>query len=290
MRTAGCVAVLGAAVAAASCGDVNQALERLSEARRLAADLHVQFTKATDASGRAVMADTDEASAAYAREAEDAKGALARDAAALRPLLGTLGYDDELRDLDAFERHLAAYRTLDATILGLAVENTNLKAQRLSFGPVLREADAFRDALESVRPAAPGDAWRLRAQAAGAVAAVREIEALQAPHIADADDAAMARIETRMGTSAAAAHAALAAIGRLVDAPSRAKVAAAADALARFEAAHAEVTALSRRNTNVRSLMLSLDEKRKRAAPCEESLAALRDHLAQRGYRSSRYS
>ena len=34
-------------------------LERLVEARRLAADLLVQFTKAADASNRAVMADTD---------------------------------------------------------------------------------------------------------------------------------------------------------------------------------------------------------------------------------------
>ena len=50
------------AVLSSACGDVNAALERLSDARRLSADLHVQFIKAAGATDRAVMADTDEAS------------------------------------------------------------------------------------------------------------------------------------------------------------------------------------------------------------------------------------
>jgi len=49
-------------------------------------------------------------------------------------------------------------------------------------------------------------------------------------------------------------------------------------------ALHAQIMALSRQNTNVRSLALSLDEKRKLVEPCEESLLALQDALAKRGY------
>ena len=86
---------------AAGC-DVNRALEQLSQARHLAADLQVRFSKAADASNRAVMADTDEASVAFAREAEEAKAAIPRDAAALQPLLQTLGYSDEARLLEEF--------------------------------------------------------------------------------------------------------------------------------------------------------------------------------------------
>ena len=67
------LAVLVLAGAAGGCGvDVNTLLEQLSEARQLTADMLVTFIKAADASNRAVMADTDEASVAFAREAEQA--------------------------------------------------------------------------------------------------------------------------------------------------------------------------------------------------------------------------
>ena len=52
---------------------------------------------------------------------------------------------------------------------------------------------------------------------------------------------------------------------------------------------NAEIAALSRRNTNVRSLALSLSEKPTIVAACEDSLAALGDLLATRGLRGHRY-
>ena len=51
---------------------------------------------------------------------------------------------------------------------------------------------------------------------------------------------------------------------------------------------NAQIIALSRRNTNVRSLALSLDQKRTMTATCEESLRALQDALARRGYSATR--
>ena len=67
------------------------ALQRLQEARRLTAELLVQFTKAADATNRVVMADTDEASGAFAREAEQATQAVQRNSEVLKPLLVDLG-------------------------------------------------------------------------------------------------------------------------------------------------------------------------------------------------------
>ena len=61
-------------------------------------------------------------------------------------------------------------------------------------------------------------------------------------------------------------------------------LAAASSALDRFMGLNAQIVALSRRNTNVRSLALSLDQKRKLIEPCEETLRALRDALAKHGY------
>ena len=52
--------------------------------------------------------------------------------------------------------------------------------------------------------------------------------------------------------------------------------------------ANAEITVLSRRNTNVRSLALTLNEKGKATGACEESLRELKDALAKRGFTATR--
>jgi hypothetical protein len=267
---------------AARCGDVNAALGQVSEARRLSADLLVEFTKAADAANRAVMSDTDAQSISDAHEADAAKQLVDRDADALRPVLRDLGYAEESRLLEEFATRFTDYKTLDRRILDLAVENTNLKAQQLSFGPALAAADDFRDALQAAVPAQ--DNGRLRALLASAVAAVREIQALQAPHIAEANDATMTRLETRMTTAEATARGALKTLDGLVAPAARPHVAAAGAALERFMKVHAEILSLSRRNTNVRSLALSLDEKRKVMEPCEDALRRLQASLGRRGY------
>jgi hypothetical protein len=264
-------------------------LERLSEARRLSADLLIQFTKAADAANRAVMADTDETSVAFAREAEHAKEAIERDANTLKPILQSLGYSEETRLLDEFGSRFAEYRALDRTILDLAVENTNLKAQRLSFGPAQEAADAFRDAVEAVAAAdAAKDTWRVRALAATALGELRQIQVLQAPHIAEPDDAVMTRLEEGMASAEASVRRALETLRPLVQPESRPRLTAATAALDRFVALNAQLLALSRRNTNVRSLALSLNQKGLLTGACEDSLRALRDALAKRGFTGTR--
>ncbi len=278
------IAIVILTLSAASGCDANSAFEQLSEARRLAAGMLIQFTKAADASNRAVMANTDDASVAFAREAEQATQATETDAGALAPVLRSLGYANETRLLEEFVVRFAEYRALDRRILDLAVENTNLKAQQISFGPAQEAADTFRDSLAAIAPSVPAkDLWHVEALVAKAVATVREIQVLQAPHIADADEAVMTHMETRMGTSEAAARSALETLATLVPPASQPRIAAATAALNRFMELNAQIIALSRRNTNVRSLALALDQKRTLTAACAESLHALQDALAKRG-------
>ena len=126
------------------------------------------------------------------------------------------------------------------------------------------------------------------ALAATAVAAVREIQVLQAPHIAEADDAAMTRLEQQMAAAEAEARRALAALP-----PPGAGAAAGpqvASAARRARPVHGrerrrDCQALSRRNSDsVRSLALSLGQKRLLTAQCEEVLLAL-----QRGVSEARF-
>jgi hypothetical protein len=271
---------LALAAVASSCVNPLTALPKLFEARRLSTELHVSFTRAADASNRAVMADTDEASIAAKDEAVKARQVVDRDLEALQPILHDLGYIDEQRDLGLFRARYEEYRRLDDEILPLAVENSNLKAQKLSFGAAQDAAAEFRASLDdAVRLAPPAQANAAALAAERARSSVLEIQVLQAPHIAASDDAAMTRMEGAMKESAASAKAALDRLKAMLP-RAAAPLAAADSALAHFLDINTQIVALSRKNTNVRSLALSMGRKRAVTAECEDQLVALGEALA----------
>jgi hypothetical protein len=63
---------------------------------------------------------------------------------------------------------------------------------------------------------------------------------------------------------------------------------AATEALDRFEKINAELVTLSRRNSNVRSLALSLGRKRTVTALCDDQLRALEEALAKHAFSATR--
>jgi hypothetical protein len=288
-RIAGII-VASVLIATAGCyHGAGSVLERMSEAQRLARDLYVHFTQGADATNLAVMVETDTASAAFARDARQQMDVVQNDARALRPILNGLTFSDEIHLLDQFEKAFANYRALDRAILHLSVEQTNLKAQRLSIGPAREAVERFRGELERVTSAAPAtDSWQAQALAANALASVREIEVLEAPHIVEAKDDAMTRIEKRMSGAEDAARKALKKLATLLPPPSRPQLLAAESALNEFLDLNREILALSRRNSNVRSLSLTLGEKRRLTAQCEDTLRALNEALAKRGFVATR--
>jgi hypothetical protein len=264
-------------------------LQRMTQAQKLAAELQLQFTRAADATNLAVMAGTDETSTEFAGHAAERNQAVEKDAAALRPLLAGLTYSDEVRLLDEFDKRFAEYQKLDRTILELSVENTNLKAQRLSFGPAQEAADAFNGSLQAIIDGARAeDAWQICALAWRALAAVREIQALQARHIAEPADDAMTRLEGKMTAAEDLAKNTLTALAPLLSPDAGAQMGAAQASLDNFLGVNREILALSRRNSNVRSLSLTLGEKRRLTAQCEDSLRALNEALAKRGFVATR--
>src|ERR1051325_413870 len=98
-RGACCTVAVGVFVSTA-CGDGSTlVLNQQAEAHRLASHLHVQFTRAADASNRAVMADTDEASRDAAPRAPQSTRAVQRDIDTLRPILNNLAYREEMGQL-----------------------------------------------------------------------------------------------------------------------------------------------------------------------------------------------
>ena len=98
----------------------------------------------------------------------------------------------------------------------------------------------------------------------------------------------MTRLEKRAADSEATARRALEALASLVKPDVRSQLAPATAALDRFMGLNAQVVALSRRNSNVRSLALSLGQKRMLTAACEDSLRELQDALSKRGFPGTR--
>jgi hypothetical protein len=274
--------VLWALGMAVSGGCSKPSFSRLPDARATVEQLGALFTKASDASNRAVMADTDAQSQTYADEAVATVREVDRTTASLRPIL--LGYTEELGHLDEFVAAFDRYRALDKEILALAVENTNLKAQRLSFGTVREAADAMVDALDHAAQSVPAaQSARFAAAAAAATIAVRQIQVLEAPHIAEPRDDSMAALEAQMASHERAARAAIASLSSPDQPPATAAALGhASQALDRFLAQNAEVVRLSRKNTNVRSLALVLGPKPALIAACDGALQRLAAALAKR--------
>jgi hypothetical protein len=277
------------------CSGEQAVLTQQFEADHLGGQLHVEFARGNEATNRAVLADTDEASSAAAQEAKAAMTAAADSFARLAPLLSSLGYASEKQMATDFGTRFAELQTLDAEILPLAVENTNLKAQRLSFGAAQDAVDAATTALRSAYgPPESGESDVLVERVIGAL---REIQVLEARHLAESDEATMTKLEgqmheeegvalrglTRLRQTSGAAHAPA---GRADK--SAAPLEQAEQAVERLLGVNQQIVDLSRRNTNVRSLALTLGRRRVVAAECEDLLRALQTALSKRQFSATR--
>ena len=281
--------LLAAALAASACTDGTTLLTQLLEARRLASELQLEFSKSAEAANRAVMAETDEGSAAAVEESRRSRKVVEQNVDALQAILQSQGYREDMRFLEGFKTCFEESRRIDDEILPLAAENTNVKAQRLSFGPAREASDAFRSALDkALRASEVRDSWHGEALAARAVSALLQIQVLQAPHIAEADDAVMTRIEGQMAESEAAARTAVQQLKTVLSAAAAPQLADAIAALDRFNGINKELIVLSRRNSEVRSLALTLGRKRTVTAECEDQLRGVQQALAKHEFTATR--
>lgn len=222
---------------------------------------------AAQAEKQAVMAETDEDSRRFASNARSATNTVGALLAELKRLPQQSPQQAEL--LSRFEAAFAEYLKADQDVLGLAVQNTNIKALGLSFG---KAALALGELEQALRPLQNGASDSQARQALRVLSEALRIQALHAPHIMEKTDQRMDALEQRMAASDKAAREALAALGTQQ---------AGVKALAIYEqywALTAEIIGLSRQNTNVRSLALSLERKTKVLESCAQTLRALEEN------------
>jgi Four helix bundle sensory module for signal transduction len=248
----------------------------------LTGQLGLALASATEAEKSAVLATTDEQSEAFAQQARSATSTAEQARAALHQLLQIEGTSKEKELLLQFSKAFTEFRHVDDELLALAVKNTNLKATALTFGASADAIGAMDAALSRILNASvhstAGNAKRELFLAASAQAAAMRIQALLPPHIAEEADAKMDELEARMAKQDREVRNALSELAAIV--PARdADLALATSSYARFTELKTQILKLSRENTNVRSLALSLNEKRKVTVLCEDALAALRKEI-----------
>ena len=246
---------------------------RTVQMSRLVGSMRVGLYTAAEAEKSAVLAETDNASAEFAAVARQALDQTARTLDEYTTLLSGPGPDADLAE--RFRQAFAQYRKADEEVLTLAVQNTNIKAQTLSF----EQASAALAHMEkALGPLLEGNQANAKAAlpATRALAEALRIQALHAQHITEKTDARMNELESRMRSSDKAVRSALATVSALGG------KGVATSALAAYEDFHkatGEVVALSRQNTNVRSLALTLDRKTRALALCDEALRAMEQKI-----------
>jgi hypothetical protein len=235
------------------------------------------------------MAITDEQSQALAEQSRRSADAVERDYRELKGLIDAAGIDKELKLLKEFNDNWTISRVIDKELLSLAIENTNIKAAHLSQTAAAQAITNFERLLSEAMDAPATDGERAQAAkfAYQATTAAFIIYRLEAPHIDEAEDKKMDEMEALMALNEKKVRTALRSLSLLTDRHG-AIVEKASVFFSTFMDVNKEVVKLSRMNTNVKSLQLSLGRKMKVSAQCEELLNSLQRAIQSRSFKATR--
>ena len=256
-------------------------LQKTVKKTQLVNTMRITLLASAEAEKSSVMADTDEASQAFAEQSMRASEAVEETR---REIARLMEGEDSGQGTELFSQFGSCWeklRDIDHEILPLSVQNTNLKALRLSFVPAAEAIKGMKTAIGQLMDsgASSSDALRITRLASRALTDALNIYTIQAPHIAETTDTGMDEMEAIMRGLDAQVTDALSSLQALVDDQSRPFLDAAWTSYKDFQRINAEIVDLSRRNSNIRSFAISLGQKRKVMAQCLDLLAALEESI-----------
>ncbi len=256
----------------------------------IVSQMRIDLLKSVEMEKNAVMAVTDTESQEFANQSLAASVAVEKNLKILRSLIEAAPLQDENKLIIEFSNYWTELCMLDTVILELAVQNTNLKAANLSREQGVEAMRRFEHALEDVIRSYSGtpDECRVTRLSYCAITAGLKIYNLHNSHIAEASDEKMNQIETQMKVDENEASKSLDGLAGIVGEKSRHALLQAEAAFSEFNEVTAKVLKLSRQNSNIKSLELSLTKKRKVAAVCDEILAAFQETVQKRTFRATR--
>jgi len=252
-----------------------------AERADLVGQMQLGLASASEAEKSAVLAITDQDSQVFADQARAATASVEQERRDLEQLLTQGGTQGEKALLDEFSQLFTEFQRIDHELLNLAVQNTNLKAYALAFGPAANALDEMRTALSHLTAANADspDGKKVTRLALGEEIAALHIQTLLPPHIAEASDTRMDEFEALMAQDDEQVRSDLASLGALPKLNADADLATAVSRYTQFRETRSQILTLSRENTNVRSLAISLNQKRKVMLSCQEALRRLQEAI-----------
>ena len=257
---------------------------------RLVSEMRVNLNASVEAEKSAVLADTDDASIVYADQAQELSATVEEARLELEVLIEAEKMGRELDLLREFSACWERFQQIDQELLPLSVLNTNLKAYDLSYGSADKALKQLEQSLNSLMSSkiSKDKACEIDRLSLRALSAALKIYALQSPHIAESREEKMDEIETTIQTHDVLIIQSLDAMSFLLNPADKPLIEAAKAAYAEFWMINTEVMKLSRQNSNVRSLALSLGQKRNVTIHCQDVLAALEEAIQSKVYKATR--
>ncbi|MEZ0369852.1 MAG: hypothetical protein ACAI44_12265 [Candidatus Sericytochromatia bacterium] len=249
----------------------------------LVSTMRIELLKSLAAEKNAVIAARAETARSFAAQSREAAEALERSQKQYAAIPQAEKSSPEHQAYQEFNTCWSQLRLLNAELLGLAVQNTNIQAQQLSSHESAQALASFEVALSGQLRAEASPAVSFHAQQA--LIAALKIQTLHMPHILSQQDTEMDALEARMQTDDRSVHQHLAALDSTMahKTPSRAR-----DDYQRFMALTGQILKLSRQNTNVHSAELELGKTQLVSTQCQENLAQLQAIIQGQEFRATR--
>ena len=247
----------------------------------LVSRMRLALASASEAEKSAVLAITDQDSRTFAGQARTAAVVVEQTRRELGELLKTGGTQGEKELFNQFSELFTEFQHIDNDLLNLAVKNTNIKAYSLAFGPAASALNEMNAALTQLLASNAGspEERQVMLLAYGTEISGLRLQTLIPPHIAEESDQKMDQLEALMNKEDKQIRKNLNELTALPKLNQNANIAAAVSSYARFSKIKTRILALSRENTNVKSLSISLNQKRKVMLLCQDTLDKLQQAI-----------
>ena len=264
--------------------------ETIIRENELLSTMRLGLLRAAEAEKSAVLAITDEESRKFADQARLAAAGVDKARRELAPLVEQDQSAKETSLITEFDRCWTEFQKLDQLLLDLAVQNTNLHAANLALTRGTETVNRLEGHLTRLidSSASGGGNGRIVRLSYQALVAGLKIHDLYTPHIEAETDEAMDRIEKEIKSNEEILKNSLNDLAGHVQGKGLDMVKEARAAYTELDEITNTIIVLSRKNTNIKSLELSLGKKRLVTAQCDEVLKTLQESIRGRETKATR--